>query len=186
MKTKHLFIVLMIPTLFFSCKTSKKITKVNDSTIIEIPLSGKEFQNDRNYFRAKQSGNSPDLSTSKKIALQNAKAELAGSINTLVKGVTEQYTNQRTLANRQEFENMFEENIRTVINQELNDVKIIGEQVLKETNGSYTYWIAIEVSKKSIQDNIEKQIFNQERHQLDLDKQRFMEIFDREMEKLEQ
>ena len=185
MKTQLFFIILLISALVFSCKTSKKIAKVNDSTVLEIPLSGKEYQSDRNFFRARQSGNSQDLSTSKKIALQNAKAELAGSINDLIKGVTEQYTNQRTIANRQEFENIFEENIRTVVSQELSDVKIVGEQVLKEPNGTYTYWIAIEVSKKSVQDNMEKKIFTEEKIRLDFDKSQFMEIFDKEMEKLE-
>ncbi len=185
MKLQAIFFVLLISSVTFSCKTSKKIVDVNGSTILEIPFSGKDYQNDKDYFRTAQSGNSPDLSTAKKIALQNAKAELAGSINTVVKGVTEQYTNQRTVSDRQEFENMFEENIRTIVNQELSEIKTIGEQALKEINGSYTYWIAIEVSKKAVRDNLERRINNDEKYRLELDKKAFMEIFDKEIGKIE-
>ncbi len=70
--------------VFYGCKSSKNITDVEGSTKVEIPLSGKEYQTDEDYFRARQSGLSPNLSMAKKIALQNAKAELAGNIQSTV------------------------------------------------------------------------------------------------------
>jgi hypothetical protein len=185
MKPKNYAIFLLIPFMLFSCKSSKSLTKVNKSTPVEIPLSGKQYQTDKDFFRAKQSGNSPDLATAKKIALQNSKDELAGSIKTIVKNTTDQYTSQRTFADKKEFENRFEERILSSRIQELNDVKIIGEQVLKEKDGTYTYWIAIETSKLSVQNNLQKQISSDEKLQLDYDKAEFMKIFDAEMDKLE-
>lgn len=185
MKTKLTLSILVCATFLFSCNSSKNIAKVTDSSVIEIPLSGKEYQSDKDFFRAKQLGNSPDLSTAKKIALQNTKAEMAGLINDLIKNVTEQYTNQRTVSDKQTFENKFEENIRNIVNQELTDVTIIGEKVLKEEDGAYTYWLAIETAKATIQNDIAKQITEDEKLQLDFDKHQFMKIFDDEMEKFE-
>ena len=47
-------------------------------------------------------GKSMDLATSKKIAIMNAKTELAGIVNSTMKTVTDQYTNQRTVGNNQQ------------------------------------------------------------------------------------
>jgi hypothetical protein len=179
MKSKVSLILLISLIFCFTCKTTKHLP----GTTIEVPFSGKQYQTDKDFFRAKQSGNSPDLSTAKKIALQNAKAELASSINTTIKSVTEQYTNQRSFNDKQEFESKFEENVRAVVSQEISDVKIIGEKLLKEDNGTYTYWIAIETSKLAVQNNLQKRISSDQKLQLDYDKTEFMKIFDSEMEK---
>ncbi len=151
---------------------------------VSLPLSGKEYQSDKDNFRAKQSGKSPDLATAKKIALQNAKSELAGNIQSVVKRVTDQYTNQRTVGNKQDFENKFEELAREVVDQTLTDVKMIGEKIFKETDGSYTYWVAIEDSRSAILAGIDKKISKDDKLQLDYDKKKFEDIFNAEMEKM--
>ena len=185
MKTKLFFIsVLCIATvLIISCKSTKKLEKVNKSTELKLPLSGKEYQTNKNYFRAIQSGKSPDLSTAKKIALQNAKAEMSGNIQSTIKRVTDQYTNQRSVNNAQEFENKFEELSREVVNQELYDVKIIDDKIFKEKDNTYTYWIAIETSKENILNGINTSISKDKQIQIDFDKYQFEKIFNEEMEK---
>jgi hypothetical protein len=80
MKTKHFFIVVMAMAVsagMVACKGVKSVQ--SGSAEVSVPLSGKEYQTDQAFFRASQSGKSPDLATAKKIALQNAKAELAGN-----------------------------------------------------------------------------------------------------------
>lgn len=133
-----------------------------------------------------QSGKSPDLATAKKIALQNAKSEMAGNIQSLMKRVTDQYTNQRTISDKQEFENKFEEMIRTVVKQELVDLKIIGEKTFQEADGKYTYWLAIETTKDAILNGAYDRISKDKKLQLDFDKHQYEKIFDEEMEKFEE
>jgi predicted NAD-dependent protein-ADP-ribosyltransferase YbiA (DUF1768 family) len=152
---------------------------------VTIPLSGKEYETNKEYFRAKQSGKSPDLATAKKIALQNAKTELAGNVQSTMKAVIDNYTNQRTIGDKQEFENKFEEYSRSVINETLNDVKIIGEQVFKESDNKYTYWIAIEMSKEPVVKSVSDRISKDDKMQLDFDQHRFRQVFDEEMQKFE-
>ena len=48
-----------------------------------------------------------------------------------------------------------EELAREVTNQELVDVKVLGEKLFREPNGSYTYWVAIEANKQTT-DNQDK------------------------------
>jgi len=167
-----------------SCSHSKKLENATKSTEVILPLTGKEYQSDKDNFRAKQSGKSIDLATSKKIALQNAKSELASNIQAIVKTVTDQYTNQRKVDSAQSFENKFEELSRLVVNQTLADVKIIGEKTFIETDKSYTYWVVIEMSKTAVLDAINSKITKDEKLKLDYDKKSFEEIFNSEMEKI--
>ncbi len=170
-----------------SCKSKKNVTPIEKSTgavEISVPFSSKEFYSDKDNFRAKSSGNSVDLQTSKKIAMQNAKSEMAGLIQTTIKKVTDQYTQQRQIGNQQEFNNKFEELAREVTNQQLTDIAVIGEKLFKEPNGTYTYWIAIEANKQVVLNGIEKSVSNQKKLEQDYDKKKFEEIFNAEMDKL--
>jgi len=109
---------------------------------------------------------------------------MAGNINSTIKRVTDQYTNQRTVGNTQEFENKFEELAREVVNLEMSNVREIGEKIFKETDGSYTYWIAIEADKKTVFEKLDARISNDAKLKLDYDKQKFQQIFDAEMKQL--
>lgn len=187
MKTSQLLLIPAIAVLSLTgCKSKKPKTVEKETGAVEIsvPFSGKEFRSDNENFRAKQVGKSPDLATAKKIAFQNAKAEMAGNINSMVKRVTDQYTNQRTVGDAQEFENKFEELAREVVNLEMSNVREIGEKIFKETDGKYSYWIAIEANKKAVFEKLDAKISNDAKLKLDYDKQKFQQIFDAEMKKL--
>lgn len=183
--------LLLIPAIAVlaatGCKSKKPvpIEKQTGQVEISVPFSSKEYRSDENTFRAKQSGRSPDQATAKKIAYQNARAEMAANINATVKRVTDQYTNQRTVANTQEFENKFEELSREVVNLEMGHVKEIGEKLFQDpSDKSYTYWIAIEANKKEVFDKIDAKISSDAKLKLDYDKMKFQQIFDAEMKKM--
>lgn len=185
--SKQLLLIPAIAALSLGACKSKKaepLQKQTGAVEITVPFSSKEYRSDENTFRAKQVGKSPDLATAKKIAFQNARGEMAGNINALVKRVTDQYTNQRTVGNSQEFENKFEELSREVVNLQMANVKEIGEKIFKEADGAYTYWIAIEADKKAVFDKIDSRISNDDKLKLDYDKQKFQQIFDQEMKKM--
>ena len=186
MKMKKLHIVLFVFSLAaISCKSKKEITKIQDSTEVAIPFSGKQFENNKNFFRAKQVGESTDLATAKKIAEQNAKAELASNIEAVIKRVTEQYTNQRSVGSKKDFENKFEEMSREIVRQDVKDVNIIGEKLFKQKDGLYSYWIAIESSKETTLTGVYDGISKDAQLKLDFDKYQFEKIFNDEMSKYE-
>ena len=187
MKIKSLLITIAIAGIMItvtSCKTPQTLEKTTGAVEITVPFSESKYKTDKEFFRAKQSGKSQDLATSKKIALQNAKSELAGNIKAVIKRVTDQYTNQRTVGDKQDFENKFEELAREVVDQTLTDVRIIDEKIFKETDGRYSYWVAIETSKESILEGVAAKISKNEKLQLDYDKKKFEDVFNSEMEKM--
>jgi hypothetical protein len=184
---KILYLTLVSASLVLlntSCGGPKKMEATEDSQEVILPLSGKEFQSDKEFYRAKASGKSPDIATAKKIALNNAKAEVAGLISSKIKTVTDNYTNQRSVADAQDFESKFETMTREVVNQQLVDVSIIGEKLFKK-GSTYDYWIGIEVSKKSILEGINNGITKNQKLAIDYDKKKFEEIYNAEMEKMD-
>ena len=90
--------------LLSACKSPKTIQQETGAVEIKLPFSEKEFQTNKEFFRATNMGKSPDIATSKKVALLNAKSELASNINSTIKKVTESYTNQRSVADKQDFD----------------------------------------------------------------------------------
>jgi hypothetical protein len=187
MKTTKL---LLIPALammtLVGCK-GKKATPIEKETgakEISVPFSSKEYKTDEDFYRARSSGKSPDMAAAKKIALNNAKSEMASNIQTMIKKVTDQYTNQRTVGKDQEYENKFEELSREVTNQSLANIRVKDEKIFQEANGSYTYWVAIEADKKEVFKQMDAKISADKKLQLDYDKAKFQQIFDAEMKKL--
>ena len=78
----------------------------------------------------------------------------------------------------QEFENKFEELSREVVNQELKNVKIIGEKLFKKDDGKYQYWIAVESPKVTVVNELVDKISKDAKLQLDFDKFQFQKTFD--------
>tara|TARA_B110000503_G_scaffold115391_1_gene173698 strand:+ start:330 stop:902 length:573 start_codon:yes stop_codon:yes gene_type:complete len=178
------FLAIVVIIMSYSCKSTKTIEKTTGAVEISVPFSEGKYKTDKNFFRAKQVGKSMDLATAKKVAIMNAKTELAGTINSTMKSVTDQYTNQRTVGNNQEFENKFEQLARDIVSETLADVRIMDEKILKETDNNYSYWVAIEMSKESVLESMNNRISKDKKLQLDYDKMKFEEVFNSEMEKL--
>ena len=188
MKTNKIACLVLVAAMgfcTFSCKSKKEVTASKGMTEITVPLSGKEFQTNKELFRAKSLGKSPDMATAKKIALNNAKAEIAGLISSKIKSVTDNYTNQRSITNAQDFENKFENLAREIVSQQLNDVSIIGEKVFRDKTGTVEYWVAVEVSKEAIMNGISNKVSQDKKLQIDYDKKKFEEVMNAEMDKLE-
>ncbi len=187
MKIKSLLIASAVASVIltiYSCKTPQNVEKITGAVKVSVPFSESKYKTDKDFFRAKQSGNVQDLAAAKKMALLNAKSELAGNIKAVIKRVTDQYTNARKVGDKKDFENKFEELAREVVDQTLNDVRIMDEEIYKETDGSYTYWVAIETSKVPVLDAVASKISKNEKLQLDYDKKKFEEIFNSEMDKM--
>lgn len=177
-------LLVIFMTVMVSCKGPKNIETATGAVEVSLPFSEGKYKTDKENFRSRQTGTSPDLATSKKIALQNAKAELASNIKQVFKIAASQYTNQRSVANAQEYENKFEEQIISSLNEVLTQVVIVDEKTYKEKDGSYTSWVVIEKAKSTILDGASKKISAESKLQLDYDKKKFEEIFNNEMEKL--
>lgn len=183
MKTLNLTIlVLAALALTVSCKSKKQALPNNEKEVI-VPCSGPDFFTTDKVFRANSIGESMDQVTSKKKALTNARNELAQSINTVVKTVTDNYTNSREMNKREELEQRFEQLNREVVNQSLTGSRMICEKLMQTKDGSYKSYVAIELSADALVKQYNDRLSKDERLKIDYDYEKFKDTFDKEMEK---
>lgn len=176
------FMLLALGGLFlFGCKGKEKAPK--GETEVVVPCSGSDFFTTNKFFRANSIGESQDQVTSKKKALANARAELAASIETTVKAVTDNYTNSREMNNKEQVEERFEQLNREIVNQKLTGLKTICEKLMKTEQGTYKTYIAIELSADELVASYNERLSKDERLRIDYDYEKFKETFDKEMEK---
>jgi hypothetical protein len=168
--------------VMIGCKSKEKAPKGEVEVV--VPCSGSEFFTSNKFFRANSIGESQDQVTSKKKALANARAELAASIQTTVKAVTDNYTNSREMNNKEEVEERFEQLNREIVDQQLTGLKTICEKLMKTDQGTYKTYVAIELSADELVSKYNERLSKDERLKIDYDYEKFKETFDKEMEKL--
>ncbi|MFO7827132.1 MAG: hypothetical protein R6V23_00810 [Bacteroidales bacterium] len=171
---------------FTSCKSKKEVTDVKGETLVEVYCSGPEYRSDKNNFRANATGESTDMEIARKKATSNTKAALAGQIETVIKGTTDNYVNSREFNNVEEVEERFESLNREVINQQLNNVRTICEKITQTKSGTYKCYMAIEMSVDALEEAMNNRLSRDQRLKVDYDYEKYKETFDKEMEKLEQ
>jgi hypothetical protein len=177
-----LVVVLASAAFMVNCKSKQKTPK--GETEVSVPCSGSEFFTTNKYFRANSIGESQDQVTSKKKGLANARAELAASIQTTVKAVTDNYTNSREMNNKEQVEERFEQLNREIVDQKLTGGKTICEKLMKTSNGTYKTYVAIELSAEDLVATYNERLSKDDRLKIDYDYEKFKETFDKEMDKL--
>lgn len=170
-----------------SCGSKKKATNVSEQEeeLITYYCSGEDYRTDKKHFRANAIGESSDQMVARKKAMSNAKAALAGQIETVIKGTTDNYVNSREFNNTEEVEERFESLNREVINQQLNNVKTICQKHTRTKSGKYKTYVAIEMSVGALEEAMKNRLSKDKRLKVDYDYEKYKETFEKEMEKME-
>jgi hypothetical protein len=177
-------LLLAAATVVVSCKGKKEAAKPKGETEVIVPCSGPDYFTTNKVFRSNSIGESSDQVASKKKALSNARAELAASISTTVKAVTDNYLNSREMNNREEVEERYEQLNREVVEQQLTGVRTICEKLMKTEGGTYKTYIALELSASDLVSAYNEKLSKDERLKIDYDYEKFKETFDKEMDKM--
>jgi hypothetical protein len=172
-----------------SCKSKKGTltTKDKDSGMEVLNLPCDEFRTSTEQaFRSTQSQKSSDLSLSREKALVVAKQRLAGLIQTKITSVTDRYVDEYQTNAGLEMKGKFNNLTREIISQQLNDVKILCEKTVKEKDGSYTSYVAVEMNKDALKVAMENKLSDKAKIAVDYDKMKFEQIYNQEMKKLDE
>lgn len=184
--TKILFVAILFAGAFTlaSCGGSKKASDSSMGKELNIPCSDDEYHSDKTHFRGTGMGESTNLSAARRKASLDANAMLAASVNRTIKTVSDRYTQDITVGDASEFAEKFEDMTRSVVNQELNNVATVCNKTFQK-DGKYSVYVAVEVAKDEMLNNISDRISKDDRLRLDYDKMKFENIFNEEMSKLE-
>lgn len=183
MKTKLfpvLFAVIAVVMAVSSCGSQKKAVNAGKTEII-MPFNTPADKTDMEYFRATASGTSPDQEMARTIADLNARTQLATQITSVVKAVTERYMNQVNVADKAEFAQKIEQNVRLVVNQELNGAVVKGSKLYQDNNGNYEFWVNVEMPRTKVMNGLEDAISKDAKLAVDFDQHLFMKTFEEEM-----
>ena len=148
MKTRILLMAFVAAGIMLpSCGPKTKAPKGE----IELVLPCSEFKSDRRTFRVYSYGESADAMVAKKKARSNAMSELAGMISTTMKVVGDNYVKSIEVNNVEEVLERFEENGRTVINQELSGAVTVCDRLMEVAKtDKFKYYIALELDGDKI------------------------------------
>lgn len=169
--------------MFTQCRSKSDLPRGEER--VTVLCAEPEHRSDSEYFRANNSAVSPNMANSKRMALSNARAELAGQMEVRVKAVIENYFRDETIGDRQQFQQLYEGMSREVINQKLTGTRIICEEVTRTAEGRYRTYLAIELSGAEIFNAMNDRISNDESLRLEFDRERFRKEFNEEMRQFE-
>lgn len=173
---------LMAPAMQ-SCKSKAEAQKApEDEVLIQTYCSGPEYYTNAEYFRANSLGESTDQVMAQKKAHSNAKAALAGSIETTVKAVIDNYFSSYQADGKIEDKSRYEGLSREVIQQKLNGIKTICEKVTKTKSGTYKTYVAIELAGEEILNAMNERLSKDTKLEIDFQYDKFKKELEKEME----
>lgn len=171
-----------------SCGTVAQTTATSSANALTeqvLPLSGPQYRTDATYYRAVQSGKSKDMSTAKKVALQNARQELATSIKADLRMVIENYTNNRQLPTDEvsTTTTQMTELAYTVVNERLMGSSLSDEKLFTTAAGEYQYFVCVELNKNELKQALVDEMKRNEKMVSEAEISDFRKIFDEQMAK---
>jgi len=178
--------VLIAAAVIAGCKSSK--TVIPDGEVeVKLPCSGPQFFTDNKNFRANAMGQSENEEVAKSKAYVIARNNLAQSIQTTVKTVTDNYTNSRSMDNKESLEQKFESLNREVVDQQIRGVQTLCETITKSTaNGQLLYkaYVAIGLASEDLLKSYSDRISKDDQLKIDYDYEKFKDTFNKEMDKM--
>ena len=174
-----------VTMLSTSCKSTKVVASKDTGEVeISTPCTGSEFQSNSKALRFSAIGESMDQMTAKKKAMSEARAGLAGAVNTVVKGVIDNYVKSGNFNNKEELMKNYEGVQREVVNQSLAGTIVICEKnTFNKITGNYKSYVCIELGGGDVLQTINNKMTNNEQLKVDYNYEKFKKTFDEEMSK---
>lgn len=178
--------LLIASTLLVGCKSQNSATSQNGEKRLIVYCSGPEHRTDDSFFRSSAVGESLDQMTSKKLAVANAKEELAGYLNTRLESLTDLYTGQTetgtaatgmSAEKRDEFTRVFKSLSQAQVSQTLDGIRIICEEQTISGNNMYKTYVALEFPKDEFLRRFTSSIESDDRIRAEYDYEKFKATF---------
>jgi hypothetical protein len=128
-----------------SCASGPLGKRVNE------PFTGNAYESNNRFFRASGKGESSQDNIARGKADLDAKAQLAGQVNTTMKQVADQYLGQTENEAAADVADKFQSLTRQLMNTDMADLRKIGEKkYFNKNENKYTVFIAYEIKKNAM------------------------------------
>jgi hypothetical protein len=141
----NLLLFAIASLLLASCSSGPLGQKVKE------PFRGNAYESNNRFFRATGKGESSQDNIARGKADIEAKAQLAGQVNTTMKQVADQYLGQTENANAADVADKFQSLVRQLMNTNIADLRKMGEQkYFNKKENKYSVFIAYEIKKNAM------------------------------------
>ena len=151
-----LIILSLLPVLLSSCKTQQNT--IAEKELI-VPCDCMENKNGNEIICVSAVSESKDQMLSKRIALSDARIELAALTKTYILNISNRFSDSKNTDTAESFEIKRQEATRQVTDITLTDMSITCEKVMVTKSGTYKTYVRIEMSKKAIDNRIQENTF---------------------------
>jgi hypothetical protein len=125
---------------------------------VKEPFQGSAYESNNRFWRGTGKGSSSQDNIARSKADIDAKAQLAGQVNTTMKQVADQYLGQTENAEAADVADKFQSLVRQTMNTNLADLRKMGEEkYFNEEKNEYTVFMAYEIKKNAMLRFMKKQ-----------------------------
>ncbi len=125
---------------------------------VKEPFTGSAYESNNRFWRASGKGQSSADNIARGKADIDAKAQLAGQVNTTMKQVADQYLGQTENENAADVADKFQSLVRQVMNTDMADLRKMDEKkYYDKKKNEYTVFIAYEIKKNAMLRFMKKQ-----------------------------
>lgn len=149
--TKVLYVVVTLSLA--ACGSSGVLGKK-----VREPFTGNAYESNARFWRGTGKGSSSQDNIARGKADIEAKAQLAGQVNTTMKQVADQYLGQTENQRAADVADKFQSLVRQIMNTNISDLRKMGEEKFyNEETKTYTVFIAYEIKKNAMLRFMKKQ-----------------------------
>ncbi len=118
---------------------------------VKEPFRGNAYESNNRFFRGTGKGESSQDNIARSKADLDAKAQLAGQVNTTMQQVADQYLGQTENEHAADVADKFQSLVRQTMNTQIADLRKIGEQkYFNKKENKYTVFMAYEIKKNAM------------------------------------
>lgn len=152
MKTIVKVCIVLLTLTAVSCMSNTLGKKVRE------PFQGNAYESNNRWWRGTGKGSSSQDNIARSKADLEAKAQLAGQVNTTMKQVADQYLGQTENEKGADVADKFQSLVRQTMNTNISDLRKMGEQkYYNEETKEYTVFMAYEIKKNAMLRFMKKQ-----------------------------
>lgn len=171
MKTNDFLKIALIALLLSSCASSKP--RQNEYRIgvhIPLPCVEKSYDDDE-YFRGLGVGTSVDIQKARDNAMASAKHEIKIKLNGFIRGLSTDYS--RITSDPENVQKLIEGELNTLVVEFLQHDGKICEELQKDDRGTWNSFIAFQVPKKDLLNEMENSLAANEELKAEFNRERF-------------
>jgi hypothetical protein len=167
-----------------SCHTPKSIEAATGAKEVTMGFPPKEYQSDKEYFRAMGSGKSPDKEDARRIADLSAGRQLGAIIKQTIRSSMNDFTQTLSGNAKQDYEQAFNQSSWQFVDQTLTSATVKNEKMFLETDKTYTCYVIKQISTQPILDGVSNQISQDKKLEINYDKKKFAEEIEKEKQQM--